>query len=369
MLDLAYSAALFHSHELAEEVIELEERVDHLANLLNMSIMLAARDAEDAEELVGISIVAAAANEISDSAADIASLVIREIGIHPIIREAFKKIEERLIKTQVKESSDFVGKSIEELELAAMIGVDIIAIRRGKCWIINPNGEERIASKDILFMRGAPLGIERSVKLTQGSTNLGDSEQAITTTGKFSGEVAEKLAILKDMSELMIDLAYSSLFLNSKELAEEVEILEERVNRIHEDYEILVLSCDIKTEESRDFLGLIRIGGTMEKIANAAAKIAETILRGEDPHPILKQVVDEAEETVTRIKVSRESYLVDKTLRLAQIPEETGMWVIIIRRGTVWIRPKPNTRIKAGDILIASGYAEGEEDLRKLASK
>ena len=32
------------------------------------------------------------------------------------------------------------------------------------------------------------------------------------------------------------------------------------------------------------------------------------------------------------------------------------------------MRPKPNTVITAGDVLIASGYAEGEEDLLKLAS-
>ena len=49
MIDLAYSAALFHSKELAEEVLELESYIDTLVYLLNMNAMLAARDAEDAE--------------------------------------------------------------------------------------------------------------------------------------------------------------------------------------------------------------------------------------------------------------------------------------------------------------------------------
>jgi len=44
------------------------------------------------------------------------------------------------------------------------------------------------------------------------------------------------------------------------------------------------------------------------------------------------------------------------------------MWILVIRRGKRWIRPKPTTRIKAGDILIASGYAEGEEDFKRLVS-
>jgi len=39
-----------------------------------------------------------------------------------------------------------------------------------------------------------------------------------------------------------------------------------------------------------------------------------------------------------------------------------------IRRGDAWIRPKPSTVMVEDDVLIASGYAEGEEDLEKLAS-
>ena len=54
MIDLAYSAALFNDKELAEDVIELESRIDTLAYLLDMEIMVAARDAEDAEKLIGV---------------------------------------------------------------------------------------------------------------------------------------------------------------------------------------------------------------------------------------------------------------------------------------------------------------------------
>jgi len=44
------------------------------------------------------------------------------------------------------------------------------------------------------------------------------------------------------------------------------------------------------------------------------------------------------------------------------------MWVLVVRRGGKWVRPSPGLKIDAGDVLIASGYAEGEEDLKKLAS-
>lgn len=180
--------------------------------------------------------------------------------------------------------------------------------------------------------------------------------------------IVDKLASLKDTSELMIDLAYSSLLLNSRRLAEEVQALEESVDELHTEFEQLVLSSGFTPNESKDFLGLIRLGVATEQIADAAAEIAEVVLRGLKPHPILKLAIEEAEETVVRVQVSPKSPLVGKTLREAQIHEETGMWILAIRRGNAWIRPKPNIPIEPNDILIVSGYAEGEEDLEKLVS-
>ena len=181
-------------------------------------------------------------------------------------------------------------------------------------------------------------------------------------------EIVERFVELKNTSELMIDLAYSSLLLNSKELAEEVQRLEEYVDKLHTNFELLVLSSSFKKEEARGFLGLIRLGVVTEKIADAAAEIAEVVLRGIKPHPVLKLTIEEAEETVTYARVNEHSTLVNKNLREARIPEETGMWILAIRKGDKCIRPKPDSKIEAGDILIASGYAEGEEDLKKLAS-
>lgn len=180
-------------------------------------------------------------------------------------------------------------------------------------------------------------------------------------------KIVNQLVELKDTSELMMDLAYSSLLLNSRELAEEVRELEDHVDDLHTDFELLVLSSGFKPEESKDFLGLIRLGIVTEKIADAAAEIAEVVLRGLEPHPVLRLMIEEAEETVTRVRVSRKSSLTGRTLRECRLPEETGMWVLAVRRGKKWLRPKPSTVIRSGDVLIASGYAEGEEDLMKLA--
>ncbi|HUU87052.1 MAG TPA: PhoU domain-containing protein [Candidatus Glassbacteria bacterium] len=168
MIDLAYSAALFNDKELAEDVLELEVRIDNLTYLLDMEIMIAARDAKDAETLIGVSTVAAAADKISDAAADIAGIVTRNIGIHPIIGEIFEKVEERLMKATIKKDSILIGKNILELDLAARMGIDIIAIRRNRDWILDPVETELIFLGDILITRGASLGIKEFKDLAEG---------------------------------------------------------------------------------------------------------------------------------------------------------------------------------------------------------
>ncbi|MCZ2808084.1 MAG: potassium channel protein [Candidatus Bathyarchaeota archaeon] len=168
MIDLAYSAALFNSHELAEEVLELEKRVDYLAYIIDMNTMLAARDAEDAKHLTAVTTVAAATNKISDAAADIAAIVLKEIGIHPIVRKAFEQVEERLARAIVKPNSILVKKKLGDLELAAKIGVDVIAIRRQREWTIDPSEEERIVEGDVLIARGAPHGVDELNALAAG---------------------------------------------------------------------------------------------------------------------------------------------------------------------------------------------------------
>lgn len=181
-------------------------------------------------------------------------------------------------------------------------------------------------------------------------------------------QIIDDLVKLKDTSELMLDLAYSSILLNSRELAEEVQALEEYMDNLHTRFELHVLSSGFKPEESKNFLGLIRLGVVTEEIADAAAELAEVVLRELEPHPVLKLVIKEAEETVTSAQVSKSSPVNGKTLRDAKIPDKTGMWILVIKRGKSWIRPRPDVTLKAGDVLIASGYADGEEDFKRLIS-
>jgi uncharacterized protein with PhoU and TrkA domain len=167
---------------------------------------------------------------------------------------------------------------------------------------------------------------------------------------------------------MMIDLAYSALLLNNNYLAEEVMTLEERMDALHIDFQKEVLSRTDEETDPKMLLGIIRMGNVTERIADAANEIAEVVLRGGEPHPILGMVIQDAEETVEHVVVGENSVVAGKTLKAAEIAEETGMWVLYIRRGNRWMRPRPSTRLEPGDLVVASGYSEGEDDFKQLLS-
>lgn len=170
MIDLAYSAALFHNKELAEEVMELETKIDDLVYLLNMNLMLAARDKRDAEQLAGVAKVGSLTNAISDAAADIASLVLHDIKVHPVVMEVFQRAEEHLTRVVIDENSFMAGKTVDDLELAAEVGADIIALRRGIFWDINPD-KEILMPGDFVVARGTKDGLESLVKAARAEVD------------------------------------------------------------------------------------------------------------------------------------------------------------------------------------------------------
>jgi uncharacterized protein with PhoU and TrkA domain len=181
-------------------------------------------------------------------------------------------------------------------------------------------------------------------------------------------KITRDLVTLKDTSEMMMDLAYSALLLNSSYLAEVVMNLEERMDELHIDFQIEVLSRTEEETDPKELLGILRMGNVTERIADAANEIAEVVLRGVEPHPILGMVIQGAEETVENVIVSASSTVAGKTLREAEVAEETGMWVLYIRRDNKWMRPRPSTTLEPGDLVVASGYSEGEEDFKQLLS-
>jgi len=167
IVDLAYSAVLFNNKELAEEVHELEEEMDKLKYQITMMAMLAARDKEDAEQLVGILQLATAAENISNAADQIVEIILRGLDVHPIIASALADADEQIFRIRVEPDSLVDKKTLGDLRLHSTLGTRVIAIKRGRKWIYGPNANTMVLSGDLLIIRGPEDGQERLQKIVQ----------------------------------------------------------------------------------------------------------------------------------------------------------------------------------------------------------
>lgn len=154
MIDLAYASVLLSDEDLANEVLELEREIDSLLYQLWISAAIAVRDRDDAEAMAGIVKVAVAMDEISNAVSDITQIVVGKLGIHPAVKEVLEKIEPHYRRVVIKPDSYLVGKSIGELDLDINLGIYVIAIRREKELIIDPEDYVKFEPNDVVVVKG-----------------------------------------------------------------------------------------------------------------------------------------------------------------------------------------------------------------------
>lgn len=168
IIDLAYSAIMLDNTEIAEEVKYLEVRMDKLNYDIRMISMMAARTKEDAEQLAGILQIAEAAESISNAAGDIASLMTLKDKTKPILPKLLSKAKEKIFRMKAVEKSKACNQKIRDLKIESETGIRIIAIRRGECWIYNPQSDTTILADDWLITRGTDVDYEEFRKFLKG---------------------------------------------------------------------------------------------------------------------------------------------------------------------------------------------------------
>ena len=163
--------------------------------------------------------------------------------------------------------------------------------------------------------------------------------------GKPWKEVEQMILEMKNTSELMVDLAYSALIFQDPSIAEEVLKLEEHMDDLYTKFELKVLELIRTVKEKPDepeLLGLFRLGVAAENIADAAMRMAELVLGGIKPHPVLRYAIEKTEETIMKIEVNESSPFAGKTVEDAEFDEKAGISIIAIRRGDRWFIDPPN---------------------------
>lgn len=361
MVDLAYASLLFESEEIAKRVHELEAHMDELMYRIRIIAAVAARNVKEAQKITGILQVASAAEAMSNATGDIADLIIRGIDIHPVVREAIANADEKLTRIEVADGSMLAGQKLSELKLPSNIGVWIMAMKRGKSWSVPPTSDMEALPGDILIARGPRDGIECLRKMA-------GVQKTAPVTGDGLAAIRGELAEMRDLSSVMVDMAYSSILLGSREVAEWVRELEEEFDKLNYKLWLTVLraarqECDVARLNS-----VLQVVKCMEKISDAADSIADVVLRGVELHPVFARAIAEADERIAKVDVSPNSPLVNKTLGKLNLWATMGAYVLMIRRGKHYIfDPGMKVMVRTGDSLVVRGSYFGVEKLRKAA--
>ena len=175
---------------------------------------------------------------------------------------------------------------------------------------------------------------------------------------------------IKDKSELMIDLAYSSILYDNRTIAKEVYDLENLIDELYQNIQKNSLEAVQKGKLSvDDALTIMKLAHAGEQIADAAQELADVELRDVELHPIIKMSIRDADNVFTKVKIEPSSILCNKTLGQIKLGSETGMTIIAMRHKNRWLYgPNKNTKIDSEDILFAKGPEDGEKHLIELAT-
>ena len=373
LIDLSYSAVLTGSDDIAREVLDLEDRVDLLQLQGRMSLLMAARSPEDAEQLAPVLGVMGAAEKISDAAGDIAKIVLDDIGTPDALRAALPEAVEALVRARLASDATYVGQTLAEINMETESGVRVLAIRRESAtgkrrWLLNPGPETELQADDSLLLRGSHDSVRTVYETVTGGTYELPAAAA-PPTGDLERAV-DSIILMKDMSELAVDLAYGAMLFDSEGVAEEVLELEAEVDALKSRFEAWILRAGARVEDPVQLRGLVHLASATEVISDAAVEISEGVLRGIDAHPVVAAAIEESDEVIVRLSVAPEAALAGATLGGEDVKTRTGMRVIAVRRGdddAEWVvQPGSSTALRGGDTIIAKGTRAGAERLGEL---
>jgi len=149
MVDLAYTALLTRSEDVAKYVADTEEWVDRLVEQFEYEVVGDERLSDS--ERIGFLKIATSSENIADAANDLALLILKGLEPHPIIDYVIEESEERISVIEMDETDE--GKTLSELGYTKR-GIIVLAVRRGEEWFIMPSYSSfRVKNGDLLLVR------------------------------------------------------------------------------------------------------------------------------------------------------------------------------------------------------------------------
>lgn len=173
----------------------------------------------------------------------------------------------------------------------------------------------------------------------------------------------------KDLSELMVDLAYAAVYFGDPDMAEEIDELEDQMSDLVHDMRAVSVLAARHPKEAEAMASVLQVISSIERIGNAAVDIARIVTHRLGIPRELVADLSNAEEVSHRVRIREGSHLARRPLAALELPVQTGMRVMAIRRERHWITDVDGEAIcLPGDVIFLRGSPAGIPRLRELAA-
>ncbi len=146
-LDLSFAAVTTGDKGLAKKAKELEEEIDILQYQLEIEVMLATRNMDQAKNFVAINRIASAMEDLSDTTEELVDAIIRGFPVDPSVSDVLK--EEMQIKVYKVSKGRFMGKTISQIKDK----YEVIGLKKAGEWYYMPKEDFLLESGDTVLLR------------------------------------------------------------------------------------------------------------------------------------------------------------------------------------------------------------------------
>jgi len=181
--------------------------------------------------------------------------------------------------------------------------------------------------------------------------------------------VRELLTEMKDISEVIVDLAYASILYNSKDMADSVMEFEDEMDELKYAIREKVMLAARTKDDARQLSGILQVASAADRISHAAGEIVKLLDVPLEKRPFLPKILDESDEKIKMARIHPSSDMAESTIDSLAVEAVTGMKIIALKNRHGWLYdPEEDVKLRAGDDIVVRGTEDGFRKLTEFAS-
>lgn len=369
--DLALAAVSISDVVLAKHVLNMEHEIDDTLNQLFIHTILSARKPKEATDNLLFIHVGNLVNFISDVSSNVAEIVLEGINPFKDRNNLFLYMHEFVDKAIVGNQSVLIGKTEEDLQVQQMIGIDIMAIKRGDIILL---GSQHVLEKnDTLYLRGPSTNVTIFGEVVRGHiTDLTVAENMLKHSVVLESPIelrSYELKLLKiiNLTSLMIDLGFLVQMNPPLGIRDTLRDYEGQIDELLKGVQRDILKSFQQSEISEnEALGLMKLSTEFENCSDAILTMGAGTRHDKSyMQTVMKEALSTAEDDINLITVGNNSPYLGKTVRAVEQETEVSGEVfdieLIKRKNKIIPYPPENTKIELGDLIVIKSYHNSEE--------